>query len=185
MAGGDINAAEVLMAARRLEDQQALQRLGFFGEHLGLVDAGFRGEGGPHFPDLASLLCGHSGPGGAALIEQAVNALRERLHLASLVIAPMGIGGHVDHVITRLACEMVVPRHQLVYYADMPYARSPWRWTAASWRQALASRRSWRWISARKRHALGAYASQLPLLFKRSPRYPELLLRWPEPPAAL
>lgn len=167
------------MALRRAEDLAALKRLGFSCDHLNLVDAGFRGHTGPHFQDMASLLCGHCGPGGHALVAQAASALRERLPAASLVIAPLAVGGHVDHVITRLACEAVMPPHGLVYYADMPYARAPWRWPRATVQQALTSRRSWQWISARKREALKAYVSQMPLLFRRPPNFPELLLWQP------
>lgn len=172
----DLAAGEAWMELRRAEDYEALKRLGFCGEHLGLVDAGFRGEQGPYFPDHASLLSGRYGPGGEALVAQAVQALHVRVPSASWVVAPLAVGGHVDHVITRLACEAAVPRHSLVYYADMPYARAPWRWSVSTVHQALVSRRSWHWITARKQQVLAAYASQMPLLFRRSPQFPEFLL---------
>jgi LmbE family N-acetylglucosaminyl deacetylase len=175
---GDVAAAEALMARRRAEDHQALHRLGFACEHLGLIDAGFRGDTTPHFQSLAHLLSGSCGPGGQQLVHQAAHLLRERVAAATGVLAPLGVGGHVDHVITRLACEAAAPAHALVYYADMPYARAPWRWTAPLLRQALTWRRSWHWISPRKRQALAAYASQMPALFRRPPHFPELLL-WP------
>ena len=167
---------QAYMARRRAEDQAALLRLGLRGAHLGLVDAGFRGGSAPHFPDLRSLLCGTVGIGGDAQVAQAVHALRLRGDQPTLVLCPLAVGGHVDHVITRLACEATFAAERLAYYADMPYARAPWRWRRAQVQAAWQSIRSWRRISPRKRDSLAAYGSQMPLLFRGTPRLPELLL---------
>lgn len=153
-----------------------MRQLGFGFTHLGLVDAAFRGCNGSDFPDLRSLWAGQLGPGGADLVAAAAQRLSSRSVASVQVVAPLGIGGHVDHLIARKACEQVFGAASLAYYADMPYARAPWRWRAAQCRQAALSRRSWRWISPRKQQVLRAYASEMPLLFKSAPKFAELLL---------
>jgi len=37
------------------------------------------------------------------------------------VFAPLGVGGHVDHLLTREAARVLVDPDRLVYYEDMPY----------------------------------------------------------------
>lgn len=170
------------MHRRREEDAEAMRQLGFAFTHLGLVDAAFRGCNGADFPDLSSLWAGHLGPAGDALVAAATQRLHSALAstigagTSAQVVAPLAIGGHVDHLIARKACEQVFGAAALAYYADMPYARAPWRWRAAQCRQAALARKSWRWISQRKQQVLRAYASEMPLLFKFTPKFAELLL---------
>lgn len=164
------------MQRRRQEDVNALASVGLTAEHLGFVDAGFRGAGKPDFQNMAQLLCGKLGPGGPALVEHAAQALRRHAFGVVKVLCPLAVGGHVDHVITRRACEQVFDPKLLSYYADMPYARAPWRWRATQMTQAVRSRRSWRWLSRAKVQALHHYASQTPLLWAGRPRFPELVL---------
>ena len=55
---------------------------------------------------------------------QLTNFLREKTPPARIV-APMAIGGHVDHMIARgiaLALKRVLPKSELTLYEDMPYA---------------------------------------------------------------
>jgi len=164
------------MRQRRQEDIDALASVGLTAEHLGFVDAGFRGAEAPDFQNLAQLWCGGLGPGGPALVEQATKALRRHAGGIFRVLCPLAVGGHIDHVISRRACEQAFDANLLSYYADMPYARAPWRWRATQMTQAARSRRSWRWVSRAKIQALQHYASQMPLLCGTTPRFPELLL---------
>ncbi|WP_457424688.1 PIG-L deacetylase family protein [Roseateles sp. P5_E7] len=164
------------MRRRRQEDVAALAAIGLKAEHLGLVDAGFRGSGSADFQTLDQLLCGGVGPGGGVLLEQAAQALQSRFIRADRVMCPLAVGGHVDHVITRRACEAAFDAQLLGYYADMPYARAPWRWRPAQLAQLLRARRSWRGFSANKATVLRHYRSQMPLLFRSRPYFPELVL---------
>ena len=41
---------------------------------------------------------------------------------ARLVLAPLGVGRHVDHLITRAATRDLAPR--TVYYSDFPYSET-------------------------------------------------------------
>ena len=167
------------MRRRRREDVEALASVGWNAVHLGFVDAGFRGVGAPDFQNLTQLLCGTLGPGGSTLVEQAARSLYGHALGTDRVLCPLAVGGHVDHVIARRACEQAFDANLLSYYADMPYARGPWRWRTTQLVQAIRSRRSWRWLSRAKAHALQHYASQMPLLCGRAPRFPELVLNPP------
>lgn len=57
---------------------------------------------------------------------QLSNFLREKTHPVR-IIAPMAIGGHVDHMIARrvaLDLKRAMPESELTLYEDMPYAAS-------------------------------------------------------------
>ena len=46
----------------------------------------------------------------------------EQYASSSLMIAPAGIGGHVDHLLVRAAAEEVFSGKRLLFYEDLPYA---------------------------------------------------------------
>lgn len=61
------------------------------------------------------------------LFERVVLDLARELADPSLVLVPLAVGGHVDHVVTREAvCELVVrgavAPERIVFYEDMPYS---------------------------------------------------------------
>jgi LmbE family N-acetylglucosaminyl deacetylase len=155
--------AETLFAARRAEDRAVLDGLGVAHAHLGVADALFRGRQprgplrhllghplGRWCPELThryptyrfDIALGRVSRGDRRLVERLadeIDALRRRTG-AGLVFAPIGVGRHVDHLITR-AVGARFPG-QVVYYADFPYnvtavvdprfvtrhRLSPWRW---------------------------------------------------------
>jgi LmbE family N-acetylglucosaminyl deacetylase len=41
------------------------------------------------------------------------------------VLCPAGIGGHVDHQLTRMAVERVAKSEAIVYYDEYPYSAAP------------------------------------------------------------
>ncbi len=178
-------AAE-LFAARRAEDREALELLGARQVHLGLVDALFRRRGerpsrlGRLLPeldhryptyrfDIALGRVSRSDPS----VETALHLVHERLDVRpDLVLAPLGVGRHVDHLITRELGRRL--SEDPVYYADFPYILRtdpdedfiedtrlrPWTWTGdGDLRQT----------------AIAAYRSQVPGLFpgSRVPEVPE------------
>jgi len=170
------STAEEYMALRRAEDRLCMQSLGLQSIDLGLVDAGFRGRAGlPDYDSLAALRPGRLGAREAGMVDAVAQALPD-LSEALLVLCPLGVGGHVDHLIARAACEARVDAGRLAYYADMPYARAPWNWARADWARLADARRSFRAMTAAKRGALRHYQSQWPLLFGRRSYCPELLL---------
>ncbi|MCX2928013.1 PIG-L deacetylase family protein [Streptomyces sp. NEAU-W12] len=108
------------MALRRAEDRAAQQRLGTLRPvHLPLPEAPHRGYDSP------SKLFRPPRPDDTAEAE-----LRRLLHhhvaSADLVLAPQGIGGHVDHVLTARAVAAAAPSPRIGWWRDMPYAvRAP------------------------------------------------------------
>lgn len=173
-AAGTADAA-AYMALRKAEDLACLRALGLRRLDLDFVDAGFRGTDAPAFPTLASLRPARLSRQDLDLVAAVADALRAHAN-ARLALSPLGVGGHVDHLIARAACERVFPADRLAYYADMPYARAPWKWSLAALGRLARARWSLRAMSERKRAALGHYRSQMPLLFRGPPRYPEVIL---------
>lgn len=58
-------------------------------------------------------------PGDAGLVEEIAHAISTKLTQYDTIVCPLAIGGHVDHVITRQAVELL--QRPLWYYADIPY----------------------------------------------------------------
>jgi LmbE family N-acetylglucosaminyl deacetylase len=126
-----------LFSRRRQEDADVLARLGIEHVHLGLPDALFRRrEVGPAvarigrvLPELAhryptyrfDIDKGRLSRGDRALIGRAeaeVRRLTDGIE-AALVLGPIGVGRHVDHLIARALTETY--RERAVFYSDFPY----------------------------------------------------------------
>ncbi len=150
------------MALRRAEDAVAMTALGAAAEWLGLPEAPHRGYGsapalfGPPRPDDAVAI-------GPAVLGR-IDALRP-----DLLLAPQGIGGHVDHVLLVRALHVLAPACPILWWRDFPYAA---RGTAP--REPFADRMGARPEIAvavtpesadRRRLACRAYASQLGFQF--------------------
>ena len=169
-----IDDAQEFVALRQREDLKCMAALGLRWRHLGFTDAGFRGATTPDFPTLAALRTGRLAKRELDIVE-AVSAALRSLGEVTLAVSPLGIGRHVDHLIARAACERVFETGRLAFYADMPYARAPWRWSWADLRQLIGTRRSIKPMTPTKREALAHYGSQMPLMFRGTPRYPEIV----------
>ena len=161
-------AADVdYMALRRAEDRGCMDRLGVVWRHLGLPEAPHRGY------ESAAELFGDVRPDDPAHRDVAA-ALGELLreHAPDVCVAPLGIGGHVDHVVL-VRCLAALPAdvapRTVLRYADQPYAlRHPGALEAVV--DALPPHSAVRFASrsATRRRALeaiGAYATQLPFQF--------------------
>jgi LmbE family N-acetylglucosaminyl deacetylase len=133
---GADDAAE-LYAIRRKEDAAVLSTLGIEPVHLGVPDAIFRRrEVGPvlarlgdvvpevvhRYPtfrlDIAKGLVSRGDRGLLDSLKAQVDALMARVN-AQLVFAPIGVGRHVDHLLTRSLGERYAGR--VVHYSDFPY----------------------------------------------------------------
>lgn len=105
------SAGDRLYAARRAEDREACRRLGVECRQLGLRDDRFRSFveiiGAPTPVTKRS--------------RRALAALLEELR-PELVLAPLGVGHHVDHREVREAATALVEPGRLLYYEDRPYA---------------------------------------------------------------
>lgn len=159
-------SAREAVAARRQEDLAALQRLGAQPAHLGVPDCIYRVHPETGTPLYASeeALFGPLDPAEGPLVERLARELERWLarEPATRLYAPLGIGRHVDHRLTRAAAERLA--HPLLYYEDYPYAaREP---ETADW-GGLAAGLSPQFLDLDEADleayclAVGAYRSQL------------------------
>ena len=58
-------------------------------------------------------------PSESYLVEQLSSSLAQNLPEKAEIVAPLSLGEHVDHILTRKAAEML--KRPLWYYADFPY----------------------------------------------------------------
>ncbi len=160
------------MAVRRAEDLEACRILGVEAVHWPFTDALYRRQprqGAALYPTLRSLF----GPLHPADRDRAEELAEQLLQLprAARVCAPLAIGRHVDHRLTRLAAELAWNPRSVEFYEDFPYARSlrarlrvprwPWAWRA--WTQPLEAE-----TMAAKCRAILCYRSQLGTVFTDS-----------------
>jgi LmbE family N-acetylglucosaminyl deacetylase len=112
-----INPQETV-ALRRIEDQNAARRVGAVIEHLPFTDALYRRSdtGTLFYPDDIFIA---PNPRETALVDAIAHKLSEKLTQYDTIVCPLAIGGHVDHLITRKAMELL--KRPLWYYADVPY----------------------------------------------------------------
>jgi LmbE family N-acetylglucosaminyl deacetylase len=159
-----------VMAGRRAEDLAACDRLGarvVWWDELEAIHRRAPAGGEPLYDDLERLY----GPI-AAEEEPLVAALAARfaaLPAADRIVAPLGVGGHVDHRIVRAAAERAFG-DRLEFYEEFPYVI--WKWLAL--RRARGPRRRWTAdvtalppadVDARI-GAIGCYASQVKPMFR-------------------
>jgi LmbE family N-acetylglucosaminyl deacetylase len=164
------------MALRREEDRQACRALGAEPIHLPLLEAPHRG-----YENAAALF------GGVHPHDAVAPAVGERLAqlLAEVrpgvVLAPLGIGGHVDHLIVREAIVRLSPP-RLRLWEDWPYldrAGGQVRGAACRWTVSPEAR-------AAKLRACASYVTQLGFQFGRADALAARLERqvgeWYHPP---
>ncbi|MGM7777461.1 PIG-L deacetylase family protein [Arthrobacter sp. KNU-44] len=180
-----------LFEARRREDAAVFNDLGVQPIHLGATDALFRkreekmvrsGVLGRALPELVhryptyrfDIALGRISRGDASLISRLRDSVAGLIqqHSADLVFCPVGVGRHVDHLITRMVGEAFT--NHVVYYSDFPYDQTFQPDEAFLDRKGLGS---WLWedrIPAKHR-LVRKYATQADALFPdgRIPVAPE------------
>ncbi len=109
------------VAARREEDLAACSRLGASAVHLPLPDAIYRfAVPSEHFYPTFTEIFGPLHPEEHDLLDELVRTLASRIPAGATIYAPMAIGEHVDHRLTRMAAERL--GRPLRFYRDLPYA---------------------------------------------------------------
>ncbi|MFD7976442.1 PIG-L deacetylase family protein [Streptomyces sp. NPDC059071] len=129
--------AEELYAERRTEDSAVLAGLGVGRFHAGFVDGLFRldpaqgrwrrlaaglvPELGHVYPtNRLHLSRGRVSPRDSETVRRVTDTVRELLPQGQgVLLAPLGVGRHVDHVVVRTAA--VLSGLPAVYYSDFPY----------------------------------------------------------------
>ena len=128
--------AERFYRQRQEEDSAVLADMGVGRVHLGFPDALFRRVGPgpgrlpgrprrPAYPTFRfDAARGRIAAADARLTDEVAVAIGAMVGDADarLVLAPLGVGRHVDHLITRAATRDLAPR--AVYYSDFPYSET-------------------------------------------------------------
>lgn len=150
------------MALRRAEDQAAVAALGLAGAvHAGLPEAPHRGYGSPD-----ALFAGVREDDDAIGTATAVLGAAFAQLQPDLLLAPLGVGSHVDHVVVDRALD-ALGAHGRLRWVDLPYAmRDPGAadaaLDAAEGAPVLVPVGE---VLGRKLDACAAYASQLGFQF--------------------
>jgi LmbE family N-acetylglucosaminyl deacetylase len=155
------------VAVRRREDVAACEELGAHPVHWDFEDAVYR-EDLPEDTRVATqwLFGMYAAP---RWIDACANRLEELAGQRQIerVLVPLGIGGHVDHRITRAAAERVFASGMLLYYEDYPYRRRHRKRWRALWppgRLRAAHLIVTEPLLAAKCRAVRCYRSQLRML---------------------
>lgn len=154
---------EETVAARLREDRLAMQRLGADFHWANELDAIYRGA---LYASAAALF---AAPAAGDPLRTALGAFVERVQRqapAAAVYAPLGVGGHVDHVIAH-DCVRDAYGARALFYEDLPYAIAP-RLLSGRLEQVAAASSVTLPIDGtleRKLHGVAAYTSQLAPLF--------------------
>jgi LmbE family N-acetylglucosaminyl deacetylase len=124
-----VRRGHVPPADRRREDRNAMRELECDYLHLGFADCVFRRS-----PLTGELIYKNprnkfsiAGPDDRAYVEELYLVLRRLCHQTGkvLVVAPLGIGFHVDHLIIAQVALRMVPLAHLLFYEDVPYVFDP------------------------------------------------------------
>lgn len=109
------------VAARRLEDVQACQYMGCDWNHLEFQDCIYRYLPGTNEPLIHKLadISSQIHEKEYLLVDQVADRLKRSFPEDSRFFAPLGVGGHPDHRITRAAAEKL--NGELYLYVDFPY----------------------------------------------------------------
>ncbi len=108
-------------ALRRAEDRKASEILRAIPRHFSFPDCIYRralADGRPLY-DSERRIFGPVAEEESGLIQKLADLLAGELPQSARLVAPLTIGGHVDHRITRAAAENL--GRDLYYYADFPY----------------------------------------------------------------
>jgi LmbE family N-acetylglucosaminyl deacetylase len=109
------------IAVRRAEDRVACGRLDAVVVHLDVPDAIYRRDReGELLYTSESDIVGPIHMKEQNLIHHLANSLKEQCPEEFRIYCPLGVGGHVDHRLTRRAAERLGA--SLWYYHDLPYA---------------------------------------------------------------
>lgn len=106
------------IALRKLEDESAAVCVGAEIVHFDFLDCIYRRsrQGTPLYPESV-FVPAHRGD--ARLPQRMARVLKSELLPGDILVAPLALGGHVDHVLVRQAVELLA--RPILYYADIPY----------------------------------------------------------------
>ncbi|MBN0048228.1 PIG-L family deacetylase [Streptomyces actuosus] len=188
--------AEQLYAARRAEDREVLEAMGVTWQHAGFTDGLFRRktagsrrasrllpERDHVYPTYrAHLAAGRISRHDDGLLRDVARIVRTLGAPSSpggsgpLILAPLAVGGHADHLLVRTAAELSGRR--VVYYADFPYDRRDVPDAAFVQRNSLGRPVAWTLGLQAKAASVLGYRTQAQAMFPggQVPLVPEFYL---------
>ncbi|MCU0489077.1 MAG: PIG-L family deacetylase [Anaerolineales bacterium] len=112
-------------ALRRQEDQHACHTLRARAVHFPVPDCIYRtgSSASGHWYASEQAIFGDLHPEEARLVESLSQEIASRLPPGACLVAPLALGGHVDHRLVRQVVERLTSQHHIptCYYADYPY----------------------------------------------------------------
>jgi LmbE family N-acetylglucosaminyl deacetylase len=190
-----VRSAQALYQRRRTEDQAVWEPFGIRCVHAGFTDALFRRHARPRtgllrarlLPELTHIyptyrihiIAGHVAAADAGTLRDVCDVIQRLVSSGpGVVLAPLGVGGHVDHVLVRSAAEC--SGSPVVYYSDVPYNRRHPVHDAFIRRNGLVESR-WYALAEAKAELVRAYGTQVQALLRggRIPLVPEVFFSRP------
>ena len=113
-----LSGGQETVAMRRAEDEQACSLVGANLVHFDIPDCIYRrSRQGQALYSETVISTPH--PADRKLPDRMAATLRSELRKDDILVCPLALGSHVDHILVRQAVESL---HQpLLYYADVPY----------------------------------------------------------------
>lgn len=169
---------EDMVATRRGEDEAACEVLGARPSYLAFLDAPYRfdpSSGAFLYTSDEQLLAGKIHAADLALVGELAAGIVEKMHGGRPVVyAPLGAGGHADHLMVRKAAlRLQDDGFVVLFYEDFPYAEDGHSLVGAL---ARSDECGFGWRAADLRHSepehvalkcqsIAQYASQIAVLF--------------------
>jgi LmbE family N-acetylglucosaminyl deacetylase len=113
-----LTSGEQVVDMRRAEDEAAAGILGAQLVQLDIPDCIYRRSPNGAWLYTETVMTAPL-PADRRLPERIAAALRSELRKEDVLLCPLALGGHVDHILVRQAAESL--RRPLLYYADIPY----------------------------------------------------------------
>ncbi len=168
-----------LFSERRREDMRACRTLGIESAHLGFSDALWRKKKSPGrwgailgglFPELVHVyptyrwhaISGKIAPDDGELVKNLENRLKLAIGGKQIVFCPLGVGRHVDHLITRDICAKIFS--DVIFWSDFPYNMDKKTDNDFIGKMALESF-VWQRFSPKKKELIGQYRTQVKSMF--------------------
>jgi LmbE family N-acetylglucosaminyl deacetylase len=112
-----VSSAEESLKIRRLENERAARIVGAKITYFDFIDSMYRC--GPQGQPLYTSSFTQPHKSDLYLPEEIAKSISAGLDQEDILVCPLAIGGHIDHVIVRKAAELL--NRSLLYMADIPY----------------------------------------------------------------
>jgi LmbE family N-acetylglucosaminyl deacetylase len=113
-------SAKIYTKIRQEENMEAMKQLGVAYENWGINDGGFRASNKkPIYMNFKQLMSGKISRYDKKLCQ--LIAIKMKTVDAKVVVAPLGWGGHADHIIVSKEVKKHFEASKTLFFVDMPY----------------------------------------------------------------